>query len=52
MRRFELKEGEFVFSTGVLGFYEKRITRFGNGAKIDAPKRFIGHRVIVLVLED
>jgi len=51
MRRFELKSGEFVFRTGVKYFFEKTITRFGNGGKIDAPKEFIGKRVIVLVLD-
>jgi len=52
MRRFELKSGEFVFRSEVKFFFEKIITKFGNGAKIDAPKEFIGKRVMVLVLEE
>jgi len=31
--------------------YEKRITPFGNGAKVDAPKKYIGNRVYVIVLK-
>lgn len=32
--------------------YEKRITPYGNGAKIDAPKKYIGKRVFVVILKD
>jgi len=52
MRRFEFKKEAFTFQTGVKFFFEKRITKFGNGAKIDAPKDHIGKRVIVLVVEE
>lgn len=52
MRRFEFKKGNFSFQTGVKFFFEKQITKFGNGAKIDAPKDFIGKKVIVLVIEE
>ena len=29
--------------------YEKKITKFGTGAKVDAPKEFIGKKVYVLI---
>jgi putative transposon-encoded protein len=29
--------------------FEKEITRFGTGAKIDAPKEYIGKKVYVLI---
>jgi len=29
--------------------YEKNITKFGTGAKIDAPKEYIGKKVYVLI---
>ncbi len=32
--------------------YERRITPYGNGAKIDAQKKYIGKRVYVIVLKD
>ena len=34
----------------IKAYFEKSITRFGNGAKIDAPKEHLGKRVIVLVI--
>lgn len=32
-------------------FYEKIITKFGNSAKIDVPKIFIGKRAFVVILK-
>ena len=32
-------------------FYEKVITKFGNSAKVDAPKRYIGKRAYVVILK-
>ena len=29
--------------------FEKAITKFGNGAKIDAPKEFLGKKVYVII---
>ena len=52
MRRFQFKKNNFSFQTEVKHFFEKRITKFGNGAKIDAPKEHIDKKVIVLVLEE
>ena len=49
MRKFEYKMDEFSFKSKVDFFFEKKITKFGNGAKIDAPKEFIGRKVIILV---
>lgn len=51
MRCFNFKKETFSFQTEVKFFFEKQITKFGNGAKIDAPKEFIGRKVIVLVIE-
>jgi len=32
--------------------YEKRITPFGNSAKVDAPKKYIGYRAYVIILKE
>lgn len=32
-------------------FYEREVTKFGNSAKIDCPKKYIGRKAIV-VIED
>ena len=30
-------------------YYEKEITKFGNSAKIDCPKKYIGEKAIVVI---
>ena len=52
MRKFKFKKEDFTFTSQVSLFFEKNITKFGNGAKIDAPKEHIGKKVIVLVCKD
>ena len=52
MRIVKLKEGNFTMEDEVIGFLEKRVTKFGTGAKIDCPKKYLGKRVYVLVLKD
>lgn len=32
--------------------YEKTITKYGTGAKIDAPKNFLGRKVYVLIRKE
>jgi len=31
------------------GYFEKTVTKFGTGAKIDCPKQFLGKKVIIIV---
>lgn len=52
MRKIEVKEGDFIVKEKVEVVYEKRITPFGNSAKIDAPKKYIGRRAYVVVVQD
>ncbi len=52
MRKFKFQKSRFSLESDVKFFFEKSITKFGNGAKIDAPKEHIGKKVIVLVCEE
>ncbi len=53
MREIEsIVGGTLTIKDNVEEMYEKRITPYGNGAKIDAPKKYIGKRVFVIVLKD
>ena len=38
-----------VADDSVEGFFEKTVTKFGTGAKIDCPRQFLGRSVYVLV---
>ena len=49
MRRIKMKENKLVITDNIESIYEKTITKFGTGAKIDAPKELIGRKVYVMV---
>ena len=49
MRRTAVKESEELTVRGVEGFFEKVVSRFGNGAKIDCPRQYLGRPVYVVV---
>ena len=42
---------EFIIKN-IRGYFEKRVTKFGTGAKIDIPKEHLGKRVVILVCEN
>jgi putative transposon-encoded protein len=52
MRRRVLKEKTELKVSGVLGFLERKATAFGNGAKVDCPKEFIGRRVYLIICRE
>ena len=51
-RKIELKKGELNIKDKISQIFEKTITKFGTGAKIDAPKEFLGKKVYVMIRED
>jgi len=44
-----MKDNKFVLKDNIDVVYEKIITKFGSGAKIDAPKEHLGKKVYVLI---
>lgn len=53
MRKITVNKGRLVLQEDeVLGFIEKRVTRFGNSAKVDCPKEYIGKRAYIVVCKD
>lgn len=49
MRKTAVKECEELTLCGVEGFFEKVVSRFGNGAKIDCPRQYLGRPVYVVI---
>ena len=47
-----IKGGKITLRDNVEQIYEKKITPYGNGAKIDAQKKYIGKRAYIIVLKD
>lgn len=52
MRKIKLRKGNFTLEDEVIGFIEKRVTKFGSGAKVDCPKKYLGKRVYILVCKN
>ncbi len=44
--------GKLVLKDEVEEIYEKRVTPYGNGAKVDAQKKHIGKRAYVIICKD
>ena len=47
-----IKENELLIKDGkVLVIYEKKVSKYGNGAKIDAQKKYLGKRAYVIIMD-
>jgi len=51
MRNVEINNRSFTLTEEVETIYEKIITPFGNSAKIDAQKKYIGRRAYVIIVK-
>jgi putative transposon-encoded protein len=49
MRKIKTNITNEITVKNIQGYFEHTVTRFGTGAKIDAPKEYLGKKVIVLV---
>ncbi|RZN46140.1 DUF2080 family transposase-associated protein [archaeon] len=52
MRKLSVIKGDFTLTDEVEIVFEKTVTPFGNSAKLDVPKRYLGKRAYVLILDD
>ena len=51
MKKITVDKGELVVREKVIGYFKKRVTKFGNGAKVDCSREFLGKEVYVIVCE-
>ena len=51
-RKVKVIKGNLTIKEKVDIIYEKQITQFGNSAKIDAQKKYIGKRAYVIIVKD
>jgi len=52
MRKIKTIASNEISVKNIKGYFERRINKFGTGAKIDAPKEHLGKKVIVLVCKN
>ena len=46
-----IKGGKVNIEDDVEEIFERKVTPYGNGAKIDAQKKYIGQKVFIIVLK-
>jgi len=51
MREIKVKSGDFILKEKVIVVYEKVVTPFGNSAKVDVQKKYIGKRAYVIIVK-
>lgn len=49
LRTINLENGKLELKDEFEAIFEKTITKFGNGAKIDVPKNLLGKKVYVIL---
>ena len=52
LRSIKLEKGKLELKDEFELIFERTITKFGNGAKIDAPKDLLGRKVYVILRKD
>lgn len=52
MHHVEIKNKSLILKEKVELVYEKKVTPFGNSAKIDVPKKYRGWRAYVVIVKD
>lgn len=51
MIRIEINKGNLVIKDKVEGFFKKIVTKYGNGAKVDCPKKYLGKEAYLVIVK-
>ena len=52
MNNVKIEETTEFTIKGIHGIIERKVTKFGSGAKVDCPKEFLGSRVYLIITRD
>ncbi|MFO8109911.1 MAG: DUF2080 family transposase-associated protein [Thermoplasmata archaeon] len=52
MKEVEVEKTTELTVNGIVGFIKKEVTPFGNGAKVDCPKKYLGKTVYLVICEE
>lgn len=51
MKRVKIETKTKLILQGIRGFYKRKVTPFGNSAKVDCPKEHIGKEVYLIIIK-
>ena len=52
MKRIIINKGKLVLTQNVIGFFQKKVTKFGTGAKVDCVREYIGKTAYVVICDE
>jgi len=52
MKKVKIEKTTKLIINNIEGFLVRRVTRFGNGAKVDCPKEYLGRKVYLVIVKD
>ena len=52
MKHIRIEQAVEIRINGVIGFIKRKVTKFGNGAKVDCPKEYLGKEVYLVIVDD
>jgi len=52
VRKVPITKANEIIVHNIEGYFERKVTKFGTGAKIDIPKEYLEKKVFILVSKD
>lgn len=52
MKKVELIPKKKLIIENIAGFIKKKVTKFGDGAKVDCPRRYLNQDVYLVIIDD
>jgi len=52
MRKVEIKSKNLIIKEKILGFIENEVMTHGTSGRVSCPKRFIGKRAYIIIIDD
>jgi putative transposon-encoded protein len=52
MRKIPIVYANELTVRNIVGYFERTVTKFGTGAKVDIPKEHLGKKVVLLVCKN
>ena len=52
MKQVKIKTASKLELKNIKGFFNRKVTKFGNGAKVNCPKEYLGQPVYLVIVNE
>ncbi|MFW6283685.1 MAG: DUF2080 family transposase-associated protein [Minisyncoccales bacterium] len=52
MKKVKVIPRKKITIENISGFIKKKVTKFGDGAKVDCPRKYLGQEVYLVIIDD